>query len=465
MVFSSLSFLIAFLPVLIVLYFAKKQYVLLAFSLFFYGAGEPKYIFLILSCVLITWFLSYFVERKEKLAVILAVLVNIIPLIVTKYAGFIVRNTNRVIGLFGFSAIPILEIVMPIGISFYTFQVITYIIDLYRGEIKRQKNPLLFALYVMFFPQLIAGPIVKYSEVSSSLENPDISLENIKYGVGRFIIGLGKKVLIANQVGFIATTIHFSDINSINPLMAWLCIVSFTIQIYFDFSGYSDMAIGLGAVFGFHFPENFKDPYTSSSISEFWRRWHITLGRFFRDYVYIPLGGNRVNKNRWIINIAVVWTLTGLWHGASWNFVIWGAVHGILIIIERLSGFDEKAKKFPALGYITTMFAVTVSWAFFMYDSISKKQMMIFIGKLFFISGQVTNPINISSLKLWSYIPFLILGIFLSTPLWVKIRTKIAKLDVSAAKICFDLFLIIELLFSLMFLLGSSYNPFIYFRF
>ncbi|MBR1485900.1 MAG: MBOAT family protein [Synergistaceae bacterium] len=463
MVFSSLSFLVVFLPVLIILYFVRRQYVLLAFSLLFYGAGEPKYIFLIMACVLITWFLSYFVERKEKLALILAVLVNIIPLIVTKYSGFIIRNTNRVINLLGLAGIPMPEIIMPIGISFYTFQVITYIVDLYRGEIKRQKNPLLFALYVMFFPQLIAGPIVKYSEVANELENPDVSLENVKYGIGRLILGLGKKVLIANQVGFIANAIHLSDINSISPVMAWLCTLAFTIQIYFDFSGYSDMAIGLGAIFGFHFPENFNDPYTSDSISEFWRRWHITLGRFFREYVYIPLGGNRVTKNRWIMNIAVVWTLTGLWHGASWNFVIWGAFHGVLIVIDRLTGLTKKLPKF--LAYLLTIFMITVSWVFFMYDSISKKQMMIFIGKLFFISSEVIKPVSIGSLRLWSYIPFLIVGIFLSTPLWVKIRTKIAKFDTATAKILFDIFLIVELLFSLMFLLGSTYNPFIYFRF
>lgn len=356
---------------------------------------------------------------------------------------------------------------MPIGISFYTFQVITYLVDLYRGEIKRQRNPLLFALYIMFFPQLIAGPIVKYSEVEKELKNPDVSWENVKFGTARLILGLAKKVLIANQAGFIANAIHLSAINSINISMAWLCVASYAIQIYFDFSGYSDMAIGLGAIFGFHFPENFRDPYISSSISEFWRRWHITLGRFFREYVYIPLGGNRVGKVRWVINIAIVWSLTGLWHGASWNFVIWGCYYGALIIIER--AFKNLGARIPRIiKYLLTIFLVTVGWGFFMYDSISKREMMIFIAKLFFVSGEIINPVSIGSLKLWGYIPFLIAGIFLSSPLWVKIREKIKIsriMNTEIAKISFDLSLMIIFFLSLMFLWGSTYNPFIYFRF
>ena len=456
MVFASLSFLIVFLPILAVLYFVTPQYLLLVFSLIFYGLGEPLYIFLIITCILLTWILSKYIKEHCRWAVIISILINVIPLIITKYSGFIIRNTNRIIRLIGCSALPMPDIIMPIGISFYTFQVITYIIDLYRGDIERQKNPLLFALYIMFFPQLIAGPIVKYSEVAKEIEKPDISWENVKYGLGRLIFGLGKKVLIANQVAVIANSIHFSPINSINISMAWLCILAFTIQIYFDFSGYSDMAIGLGAIFGFHFPENFDSPYKSSSISEFWRRWHITLGRFFREYVYIPLGGNRVKKSRWLLNMFIVWTLTGLWHGASWNFVIWGWYYGALIIIERTLNFTEKMPKI--IGYIITIFLVIIGWSFFMYDSISKKEMIIFIGKLLFISGQIENPVSIGSLKLWEYIPFFVIGFVILTPLRTRIKLK-------NIGIINDLFLIFILIMSLIFLLGGTYNPFIYFRF
>jgi len=463
MVFSSLSFLTAFLPVLIILYFMKRQYLLLVFSLLFYGAGEPRYIFLIIGCLSFTWLLTIYIEKREKFALLTALFINIIPLVITKYSGFIVRNTNRIITLLGCPAIPMPDIIMPIGISFYTFQIITYIADLYNGKIERQKNPLLFALYVMFFPQLIAGPIVKYSEVENELKNPDISWGNIKYGTKRLILGLGKKILIANQAGFIANAIHEAAINSIGSYIAWLCVVSYAVQIYFDFSGYSDMAIGLGSIFGFHFPENFKDPYISTSISEFWRRWHITLGRFFKEYVYIPLGGNRVSKNRWLLNIFIVWGLTGLWHGASWNFVIWGMYFGFFMIIEKLTCFNEKMPK--KLRYIITIFIVTVGWSIFMYDDKSKIEMAVFMGKLLFISGEIVNPVSVGSLKLWSYVPFLIAGILGSTPLWVKLREKFSVLENTTVKILSDLFFILVLISSLIFIMGGTYNPFIYFRF
>ena len=471
MVFSSLSFLVVFLPILAILFFltpAKwkniRQYILLAFSLIFYGTGEPLYIFLIIACTLATWFLSSFVKEKRPFALILSILINITPLIITKYAGFLVGNFSA---LFGITGLHVPNIVMPIGISFYTFQVITYIVDLYRGKIERQNNPFLFSLYIMFFPQLIAGPIVKYTEIENALKTPEHCLDNVKYGVGRFIVGLGKKVLIANQAGYIASTILACNHDSLTTGMSWLCIVAYTIQIYFDFSGYSEMAIGLGSIFGFHFPENFKDPYTSGSVTDFWRRWHITLGRFFREYVYIPLGGNRVSKPRWMLNILIVWALTGLWHGASWNFVIWGLYYGFLLVVEKLTGFSQKVPK--AIGWIVTMFLVMIGWGIFMCDGVSLGQMADFLKKLFFIHGGADNPATVGSLKLWGYVPFLILGVLISTPPVVALKHKFLSVYKQSSNrvmcVLCDIALIAVLGLSLLFLIGGTYNPFIYFRF
>ena len=471
MVFSSLSFLFLFLPVLALFYFlipAKwknaRQTVLFVFSLLFYGAGEPLYIFLIAACVALSWILSEQVEKHHRWALILSLLINLIPLVITKYLGFILINIYKLLHI---TSMAIPRIVMPIGISFYTFQVITYLVDLYGGKIERQRNPLLFGLYIMFFPQLIAGPIVKYSEVAKELECPDVTPDNVKYGIGRFIMGLGKKVLIANQAGYIASAVQNSPLHSLTSGMAWLCVTAYTVQIYYDFSGYSEMAIGLGSIFGFHFPENFNDPYTSRSISEFWRRWHITLGRFFREYVYIPLGGNKVSKARWILNISIVWALTGLWHGASWNFVIWGLYYGVLIILERISGLNKKLPR--TLSWVLTMTFVVIGWGIFMCDGITLKQMVRFLAKLFFINAEISNPVTVGALKLWGYIPFLIIGIIVSTPIWVtkgrswieSLRKKNDALFGALGDCC----LIAVLILSLTFLMGGTYNPFIYFRF
>lgn len=471
MVFSSLSFLVVFLPILTVLYFITptkwknaRQYILLVFSVVFYGSGEPLYIFLIVACISLSWILSRYVKGQCKWALILSILINVMPLIITKYAGFVVENVCR---LFGVTNFMIPSAVMPIGISFYTFQVITYIVDLYGQKVDRQRNPFLFALYIMFFPQLIAGPIVKYSEVAKEIEKPDVIWDNVKYGTGRFIMGLGKKVLIANQAGYVASSIQDSGIDSLTTGMTWLCVIAYTIQIYFDFSGYSEMAIGLGSIFGFHFPENFIDPYTSRSISDFWRRWHITLGRFFREYVYIPLGGNRVSKPRWVLNIFIVWVLTGLWHGASWNFVIWGMYYGVLIVIEKVTRIDKKLPK--AFSWIITLLLISFGWGLFMCDAIDMRAMIKFLAKLFFINGEVNNPVTIGSLKLWGYIPFLFAGFFISSPIWISVfRVKLVELKKSQNTIMggvSDLYLIAVLIVSLVFLMGGTYNPFIYFRF
>ena len=472
MVFSSLVFLLIFLPLLVVIYFVIpknnkhiKQYVLLVFSLLFYASGEPLYIFLIVGCIIVTYLLSILIEKQNKSALVVAIIVNVVPLLVTKYSNFIISNICL---LFHIDGLVVPSIVMPIGISFYTFQIITYVVDLYEGKITRQHNVALFALYIMFFPQLIAGPIVKYSIIAEQLENPDISWDNVKYGTGRFIIGLGKKVLIANQAGFIASSIFDNNLSSLTTGMVWLCILAYTIQILFDFSGYSEMAIGLGSIFGFHFPENFADPYTSRSIQDFWRRWHITLGSFFREYVYIPLGGNRVNKARWILNILIVWTLTGLWHGASWNFIIWGLYYGVLIIIERITGID---KKIPApISWLFTMFFVMIGWAIFLCDGMSFVEIFTFLGKLFFVNGEIINPVSIGSLKLWGYLPFVIIGLFISSPLWASfLRPKIIEFNnnkqYKAVSIVNDVLLVGVFGISFIFLIGGTYNPFIYFQF
>jgi Predicted membrane protein involved in D-alanine export len=300
-----------------------RKYVLLCFSIFFYAAGEPFYIFLILCCIWLTWLLSKRIADSDRMCLIFAIIINLLPLIFFKYAGFIIDN---IIVLTGMTVLHIPKIELPVGISFYTFQIIAYVIDLYKGKLVRQKNIAYFTLYIMFFPQLIAGPIVRYQEVDDAIENNRVTWEKIQSGIGRFIVGLSKKVLIANQVGYVATEIMSHPLQSVSTGLLWLAILSFMLQIYFDFSGYSDMAIGLGGIFGFTFPENFRKPYMSTSVTDFWRRWHITLGSFFRDYVYIPLGGNRVSSGRWIINVFIVWFLTGLWHGAAWNFAIWGGV-------------------------------------------------------------------------------------------------------------------------------------------
>ena len=470
MVFASLSFLIVFLPILGILYFLipqdrkhARQYVLLLFSLIFYGAGEPLYIFLILFCVIVTWLLTPYVSERRRAVLAAAILVNVLPLIITKYAGFCIRNINA---LLGENRIPVPGIVMPIGISFYTFQVITYLVDLYRGTVERQRNLLLFGLYVMFFPQLIAGPIVKYSEVEAQLEDPDVNWDRVRYGAGRFIAGLGKKVLIANQAGFIADAIQASALRSLSPGMTWLCVTAYTVQILFDFSGYSEMAIGLGAIFGFHFPENFKDPYTAVSVSEFWRRWHITLGRFFREYVYIPLGGNRVGRARWVFNIFVVWALTGLWHGASWNFILWGLYYGVLIVLERITGLSKRMPR--VAGWAVTMLFVMFGWGIFMCDTLSLRETCTFLGKLFFLGGDAVNPVTVGSLRIAGYIPFLILGAVMATPPGAALRGKLAGLrekQIAWIDVLADLGLIAVLLLSLIALLGGTYNPFIYFRF
>lgn len=474
MVFSSLSFLLVFLPLLLLAYFAipkrfvaVRRYVLMAFSLIFYAWGEPIYVFAILACILATWLLSDGIAKKQKLPFLLALAVNIIPLVIFKYLGFLVANLN----LIPFINLPQVSLTMPIGISFYTFQMLTYIIDLYRGDVKRQKNFGYLTLYIFLFPQLIAGPIVRYADIEEAIGQCRENWDSIKAGTGRFIKGLAKKVLIANQAALVCDTIIAQELSQIGVPMMWLAVFAYTMQIYFDFSGYSDMAIGLGKMFGFDFLENFNLPYASTSVSEFWRRWHISMNTFFRDYIYIPLGGSRCSFGRWLFNVLVVWGLTGLWHGAAWNFVVWGLYYALLLILEKLF-LGKLLGKLPAFfSWAYTFFMTMIGWSFFMHDSNSLSEMFSYTARLFG-AGEIAESVSVNSLELQSSIPYLVLALVLALPtrrIFSWITGKLEGTECKAVSVCYavggDLVRIAALVICLVFIVGGSYNPFIYFRF
>lgn len=474
MLFSSLNFLLIFLPLLMLCYFAipkkyvaARRYTLMAFSFIFYACGEFLYFFAIVFCVFVTWAVSKGIAEKKKLHFFIAMAVNIVPLIIFKYLNFIILNIN----LIPFINIPSVNLTMPIGISFYTFQMLTYIIDLYRGEVKRQKNFGYLALYIFLFPQLIAGPIVRYQDVEIDIGRCNENWESVKAGSARFIKGLAKKMLIANQVCYICDSITALDISEISVPMMWLAVLAYGFQIYFDFSGYSDMAIGLGKIFGFEFLENFNLPFASTSISEFWRRWHISMNTFFRDYIYIPLGGSRVSKGRWVFNTLVVWGFTGLWHGAAWNFIVWGLYYALILMAEKffLGAILKKIPKFFSWCYAT--FFTLIGWSFFMHDSNSLKEMFSFTLRLFGV-GEVGYAATIRSLELESYIPYLVVAIILGTPIRTLIGKGIDKLKSIKANavalplgVAFDAVYVVALAVCIGYVIGGSYNPFIYFRF
>lgn len=482
MVFSSLSFLLLFLPICLMCYFfvpkqkvTLRKYILLLFSILFYAAGEPLYVFVMIATVTITFAFSYQVEKHSKTALALSICFVLLPLIIFKYLNFIIDNINMLLGI-NISAI---HLTMPIGISFYTFQILTYIIDLYRGNVNRQKNVGYLALYIFLFPQLIAGPIVRYADIETSLSTCRESKDKILEGARRFVIGLAKKVLIANQVGFIVSEIGGMPFSQVGTAMMWLSSIAFTIQLYFDFSGYSDMAIGLGKIFGFDFKENFNLPYISVSISDFWKRWHISMSTFFRDYVYIPMGGNRCSFLKWIFNITVVWMVTGLWHGAKWNFVMWGLYYAMLLMVEKFIVyiFNLKLKKIITnkfikiihpFTYLLTSILTIIGWTLFMHDTNNFMEMIHYLQRLFSQAG-VINSISVRSLELESYMPYLLIGIILSSPLIITFK-KIKEYTypnwiVIISKIINDIFLITIFILSIIFIIGQNYNPFIYFRF
>ena len=425
MLFSSITFLFLFLPIMLAVYYIAppqwKNLLLLAGSLIFYAWGEPVYIILMILSILLNYFCGMDIENKSeneakaKRSLVFAITVNIVLLVFFKYFGFLVESTNTLFGI----SIPYRELALPIGISFYTFQLISYIVDVYRGEAKVQKNIIKLATYISLFPQLIAGPIVRYTTIENQLENREYNMKNFSIGVRRFIIGLGKKVMIANVMGNLINIFLVSDEKSV--LFYWLYAIALMIQIYFDFSGYSDMAIGLGKMLGFDFPENFNYPYIATSITDFWRRWHISLSSWFRDYIYIPLGGNRVSKLKWIRNIIIVWMLTGLWHGAEWNFVIWGLYFGVLLIIEKVFLLKWLQKIPKVISRIYTLFIVMISFIIFNGEGIST--ILENIGGLFkFVSIPLIT--NESMYYLKSYIIVIILGIIGATPICKNILTN-----------------------------------------
>mgnify|MGYP000988582429 FL=1 len=460
MVFSSITFLFYFLPIVLELYYLVpnkfKNLILLISSFIFYFYGEPKYVLLMAFSIISTYICGILVDKYRgtktaKLFLILEIIISIGLLIYFKYADFIIKNIN----LWLSQKIDLINVLLPIGISFYTFQMISYVVDIYRGEVKVQKNILKLATYVSLFPQLIAGPIVRYSTIEKQLENREYSINKFSLGVRRFVIGLGKKVLIANVIGTLVNTFFISEDKSI--LFYWLYAIGVMLQIYFDFSGYSDMAIGLGKMFGFDFLENFNYPYIATSITDFWRRWHISLSSWFRDYVYIPLGGNRVSKIKWIRNIMVVWILTGLWHGAEWNFIIWGIYFGILLIIEKLF-LLKKTEKIPKfLKVIYTLFFVMISFIIFNGNEIIENIKGLFgIGNISVISKE-----SIYYLK--SYFIVILIGIIGATPIMKNIvkKEKIKKFT----NILEPIYLFSILLLSTSYIIDGSFNPFLYFRF
>ena len=466
MVFSSSVFLIVFLPVTLLAYFlvpAKfikaRNSVLLAASLVFYGWGEPKYILIMLFSILFNYVCGLAAgKNRSKAVLVLCVAGNLALLGYFKYTDFVLETVNRLTeaGL----ALP--GIALPIGISFYTFQTMSYVIDVYRGKVEAQRDIIAFGTYVTLFPQLIAGPIVRYSDVAVMLVGRRTNLEQTAEGVRRFIIGFGKKVLLANQIYVV--WMELSAMENLSVSAAWLGAVAFTFQIYFDFSGYSDMAIGLGKIFGFDYLENFNYPYISRSITEFWRRWHMSLSSWFKEYVYIPLGGNRKGLSRQLVNISIVWILTGLWHGASWNFVMWGVYYGIILIIEKL-GLLKVLEKCPAaVGHIYSLILIVIGWVIFAVDDMGK--VAAYLGMMLGSSQIFIDDAFVYFFE--SRIWLLIACVIGSTPLpkivCSIIAEKLEDREVLLGTIETVLFMGIFAL-SMAFLVSGSYNPFLYFRF
>ncbi|MGL4739583.1 MAG: MBOAT family O-acyltransferase [Sarcina sp.] len=464
MVFSSIIFLFTFLPITLLLYFLvpvkAKNIILLVMSLIFYAFGEPIYIVLMLFTTIFDFYMAKYIDKYRyeknysKYFFIFTICINILILGFFKYYGFLINNINSLFSL----DITAINLPLPIGISFYTFQTLSYIIDVYRDNVCVQKNIISFALYVTMFPQLVAGPIVRYKDVNDQLSKREHSFDKFGTGCERFILGLAKKVLLANNIGYLWTMISTSNFSTLSVLTAWLGICAFTLQIYFDFSAYSDMAIGLGKMFGFDFIENFNYPYTSKSVTEFWRRWHISLGSWFREYIYIPLGGNRCNLSKQCRNLFVVWLVTGLWHGASWNFVFWGIYYGIILFIEKIY-LKEKLNKLPSLiCHFYTMLLVMIGWVLFGFENLA--QGLEYLKIMFFFSNNIIFD-KTALFYISNYLVLFIILIISSTPLPIKELEKIKNRNhVLLAFINIILFFI-----SISYLVTETYNPFLYFRF
>ena len=468
MVFSSILFLFYYLPFVLIIYFISprkyRNLVLFLSSLLFYSWGEPRYIWIMLFSTVVDYTCGkrvHFYKNKNriskaKLWLGLSIFTNLGLLAFFKYSDFLIANVNNLFN----TTIPLLGFALPIGISFYTFQTMSYTIDVFRGETKVQNSIISFGTYVTLFPQLIAGPIVRYQTVADEIDNRVETFDLFGEGVKRFILGMGKKVLLANSIGQIWLNISAGDISTLPTLTAWIGILAFAFQIYFDFSGYSDMAIGLGKMFGFNFLENFNYPYMSRSITEFWRRWHISLGTWFKEYLYIPLGGNRVSKWMNIGNILIVWMLTGIWHGASWNSALWGLYFGVILIIEKfvLKEYLEKLPSFFRRLY--TLSLILISWVIFAFDSFSDG--FDYIKVLFNSNGGGLYNGNSLYLLYTNIILFIVLVLGstnIPKRLWEKVNLKFKGLIIE------NIYLLFILILSIAYLVDQSYNPFLYFRF
>jgi len=461
MLFSSVTFLYYFLPAVLILYFLApwklKNTVLLLSSLVFYGWGEPKLLFLMVFTILMFYGCGLMIGRSEsqrvkKLWLTVSIVISIGLLGLFKYADFFIDSFNAVTGL----SVPLLRLALPVGISFYTFQSLSYTIDVYRGNVPAQKNPISFGAYVALFPQLIAGPIVRYVDVARELNERKHSWEDFCSGLRRFLVGLGKKILIADNFALLMKLFRESEGKSV--LFYWLYAAAFMLNIYFDFSGYSDMAIGLGRIFGFRFIENFNYPYLSKSVTEFWRRWHMSLGSWFRDYIYIPMGGNRVNKGRWVFNILTVWMLTGLWHGAAWNFVLWGLMFGILLMVEKWVPAIQKLPTWLRHGYVL----LTVCLSFVLFNAESLTQAVSDMGGMFGFAGvPLANAESLYYLR--SYAPLFVMGIVGATPI---VRDTARKMGEKPWGAILEIgMMAVLLLVCSAYLVDGSFSPFLYFRF
>ena len=456
MLFSSVTFLFFFLPITLMLHqllpWRWKNHVLLAASVLFYASGEPVYILLLAFSAFVGWLHGLYMTRRpgKKWVLVSAICWNLVFLLFFKYADFLTGSINSLLG----TSIPALGLSLPIGISFYTFQNMSYVIDVYRGESKAEKNFASYATYLCLFPQLIAGPIVRYSDVARELRERSVDTAQFSRGVIRFLVGLGKKVLLANSIGVLAEL----TVPDGSVLFSWLRAIAYTFQIYFDFSGYSDMAIGMGAMMGFQFPENFNYPYLSRSVTEFWRRWHISLGSWFRDYVYIPLGGSRTSTIKWVRNVLIVWMLTGIWHGASWNFLLWGLYYGLLLLVEKF--FLGKYLKGKVLPRIYVMLLTILG--FVLFHSATASEALLEIGRMFGLGGlPVVNATALYYLK--SYAVLLVLCALGSTPLPKYLAGKIQAHK--AIVVLQPAMVLAVLLLVTACLVDGSFNPFLYFRF
>lgn len=466
MVFSSTIFLCVYLPLVLLGYYIcpkkGRNLFLLIVSLVFYAWGEPKYVFLMIFSILVNYIFGRLMDKHRenkkrlKLMLVLSVVIDIGLLSVFKYTDFIITNVNAIFG----ANFDLLNIALPIGISFYTFQAMSYTIDVYRNDVRVQKNLIDFGMYITMFPQLIAGPIVRYADVQDQLADRSVTTADFSEGIMRFVVGLGKKVLLANQMGAVWSDIYALG-GDVSALMAWTGAIAYTFQIYFDFSGYSDMAIGLGRMFGFKFPENFRYPYQSVSITDFWRRWHITLSTWFKEYLYIPLGGNRRGLARQALNLLIVWSLTGFWHGAGWNFVLWGLYYFVILFIEKLFLLKALDKLPKFFRHVYALLLIIIGWVIFASDDVSV--LLPFLGSMFGANGAIGG---MDVYTLLTKAVLLIICCIASTELPKKLFLSAAgAMNEKAAFTLKSVLTIALLALSMILLIGDSYNPFLYFRF